>query len=622
MDTDLEMDWLFGNCGGSGKPDMPPESYESLHTALSAIVDYAPNSQGNGARGAVNWDTAEQLLATELNTLDLSDEVYSKIYKALKAHGFSANAARLQIAQYGNSRWSRFSSAVRHLALESFVDKNILMSSTAFQDVIKDFPVLANDEAIVDNVIDFIMNRRSELEIALFQLRALNGSESQLRQVLRAIGAAGYHSASHQFSLLCAKWAAASAFGSLQYALWYAPSKNRCDEAIIDLEVSSQMRKLASLLVEFGIGANAASKHYVLSSLSAAAMSSWREELVAVIGGERELEEAMIETLLVMGPIGRDEQVLLTAIELAKHAEDALVNHIDPDTSLANRRARACLSILRGTPDVLDLMVEAHRSGVTRLPDTAIAEPRTWLNDARVEQLFELSVNELARRVGRDIFDNLHAGEETHLAELFIQLQYCLKQLSNRLLSAAKELDSRERFDFSLSQRIIGKPEEGGPGVDHPRFSTDVCLIFKAMDVGVCLSQRATLIQAKRLQVNTGNAFVYSTKRDQLNDIAQQTLASFLLLLGPAYASTYLPVIPARLMVDLMKQNASMSLSLPRAAALGKSLGTWLLEDIIGLWTGDDSNELVDKALGTDNGRPRLILELVVQRHLKGSDGW
>jgi len=76
------------------------------------------------------------------------------------------------------------------------------------------------------------------------------------------------------------------------------------------------------------------------------------------------------------------------------------------------------------------------------------------------------------------------------------------------------------------------------------------------------------------------------------------------------------------LMVDLMKQNASMSLSLPRAAALGKSLGTWLLEDIIGLWTGDDSNELVDKALGTDNGRPRLILELVVQRHLKGSDGW
>lgn len=80
--------------------------------------------------------------------------------------------------------------------------------------------------------------------------------------------------------------------------------------------------------------------------------------------------------------------------------------------------------------------------------------------------------------------------------------------------------------------------------------------------------------------------------------------------------------MPARLMVDLMKQNASMSVSLPRASVLGKSLGTWLLEDIIGLWTGDDSNKLVEKALGVDNGRPRLIFELVVQRHLKGSDGW
>lgn len=622
MDKGRDMEWLFGNTDNSVQQDVPPEHYESVQTALTAIIDFAPNSRGYGVRGAVNWAAAEQLLSAELDTLDLSDEWVSTAYKALKDHGFAANAARGEIVRYGNSRWTEFSSAARRLALEAFATKNVFMSRTTFQHIIVDFPALANDEVIVDGVIDVIRNKRTDLEVALFQIRALKGNESQLKRILRAMGAAGYHSAPHQFSLLSAQWAATSAFGKLQHALWYAPSKEQCDEFVDDIEISSQMRKVANLLVEFGIGVNAVPKHYMLSNLSAAAMTSWREELIAVIGGERELEEATIETLLVMGPVERDEQLLLTAIELAKYAEEALVAHIDADTTLANRRGRACLSMLRGAPDVLDLILEAQRGGTAPLPDTAIAQPRTWLNDARVEQLFELSVNELARRVGSEIFDNLHAGEETHLAELFIQLKHCLEQLSTRLLSAARELDSRERFDFSLSQRIIGKPEEGGPGVDHPRFSTDICLIFRAMDEGICVSQRATLIQAKRLQVNPGKAFAYLLKRDQLKDIAQQTLASFLLLLGPACASTYLPVMPARLMVDLMKQNASMSLSLPRAAVLGKSLGTWLLEDIIGLWTGDDSNKLVDKAFGVNNGRPRLLFELVVQRHLKGSDGW
>jgi hypothetical protein len=623
MNVEQDMDWLFGNAGGgpAKQVESVPESYESIEAALTAILNAGPIGRSE-ARGLVNWDAVEQLFSAELETLALSDEMFSNVYMALKAYGFSANTTRSQIVQYGNSRWSEYSSAVRRLALGSFAAKNFLMFSTAFREIIGDFPALASDEVIADEVIDFIKYNRTDLEVTLLQLRALSGNERQLRRVLRAIGAAGHQSAPHQFSLLCAEWAAASTFGNLQYALWYAPSKKQCDEPPIHLEISGQMRKVADLLVEFGIGVNADLNHYALSNLGAAAMNSWRKELVAVISGDRELEEATIETLLVMGSIGRDEQLLLTIIELAKYADESVAAHIDPDTTLANRRGRACISMLRGAPDVMDLMVEAQRGNAVPLADTTVSQPRTWLGDARVELLFELSVNELAKRVGGEILDNLHAGEETHLAELFIQLKYCLEQLSDRLVSAAKELDSRERFDFSLSQRIIGKPEEGGQGVEHPRFSTDICLIFKAMDEGICLSQRATLIQAKRLQVSTKKSYAYFLKRDQLNDIAQQTLASFLLLLGPAYASTCLPVMPVRLMVDLMKQNASMSLSMPRAATLGKSLGTWLLEDIIGLWTGDDSQKLVDKALGMGNGRPRLIYELVVRRHLKGTDGW
>lgn len=228
----------------------------------------------------------------------------------------------------------------------------------------------------------------------------------------------------------------------------------------------------------------------------------------------------------------------------------------------------------------------------------------------------------MAKIVGDEIFDNLHAGEETHLSELFKELKFCLAKLSRQLAYVANKLDASEKFSFSLSQRIIGKPEEGGEGIDHSRFSTDVCLIFKAMDDGVCFSERATLIQAKRLQVTNGRAFSYSLKRDQLDDIATQTLASFLLLLGPAYGKCRLPIMPAGLMVDLMKNNSSISVSLSRAAGLGKSFGTWLLEDVIGLWTGDKAAKVIEKALGRENGRPRLIFELIVERQSKGADGW
>jgi hypothetical protein len=47
--------------------------------------------------------------------------------------------------------------------------------------------------------------------------------------------------------------------------------------------------------------------------------------------------------------------------------------------------------------------------------------------------------------------------------------------------------------------RVVGKPEEGGPGVCTKRFSADVCLLFAARDSGKRFARRASLLQAKRL---------------------------------------------------------------------------------------------------------------------------
>ncbi|GFM82625.1 hypothetical protein PSCICN_33170 [Pseudomonas cichorii] len=608
--------------GSARQAQAAPEAYESARIAMNAIIAYT-HPEGWYDRVPINWVAAEQALFGGDETLEFSNAEYPSLYNSLMEIGYSGNTVRAKVVEYGLARWSTLFETIKSMAVRYVPGLAGCVSYVHFGDVIRDFPALVNDDELFENFINSIQFQDISLEIVLTQLRVLGGNETRAIRVLRAIGAAGHSVAHHQFALLCAEWAGASSYGKLQYALWYDRAKHNRHEPVVDICIPPQVWKLASLLVEFGLGPNAAKNHYNLSYMPGAAIASWRNELAVVVGDDRELAAAALETFFVMGPTGHDHELLSATVKLAERLpKGSLAAHVSNETTLANRRARACLGMIEESDDVLDLMLHTYGGNVEHDVNLKSQLPRTWLGDARIEQLFECSVNEMAKIVGDEIFDNLHAGEETHLSELFKELKFCLGKLSRQLAYAANELDASERFNFSLSQRIIGKPEEGGEGIDHSRFSTDVCLIFKAMDDGVCFSERATLIQAKRLQVNNARAFIYSLKRDQLNDIATQTLASFLLLLGPAYGKSRLPVMPAGLMVDLMKNNSSMLVSPSKAAGLGRSFGTWLLEDVVGLWTGDKADSVIEKALGRENGRPRLIFELIVQRQSKGTDGW
>ena len=617
------MDFInMGFPGSARQAQTAPEAYESARSAMDAIIAYS-DPGGRFDRVPVNWVAAEQSLFGETQVLEIGNAEYPTLYNSLVEIGWSGNPVRAKVVEYGLARWSTLHETVKSMAIRYVPGHAKGVSYVHLQGVIRDFPALVDDDELFESFIHSIQFKNTQLEIALTQLRVLRGNETRITKVLRAIGAAGYSEAHHQFALLCAEWAGETAYGKLQYALWYERTQNNSHEPVVDIYIPPHVEKLASLFVEFGLGPKAARNHYTLSYMSSAAIASWRNELAAVVGGDRELTAAALETFFVMGPAGYDPQLLSATVKLAELLpKEALAAHVGNETTLANRRARACLGMIEESDDVLDVMLNTYVGDVGY--DVNLKSPlsRTWLGDARIEQLFECSVNEMAKIVGDEIFDNLHAGEETHLSELFKELKFCLAKLSRQLAYAANELDASERFSFSLSQRIIGKPEEGGEGIDHSRFSTDVCLIFKAMDDGICFSERATLIQAKRLQATNGRAFFYSLKRAQLDDIATQTLASFLLLLGPAYGKSRLPVMPAGLMVDLMKNNSSMSVSPSRAAGLGRSFGTWLLEDVIGLWTGDKADIVIEKALGRENGRPRLIFELIVERQSKGADGW
>ena len=165
---------------------------------------------------------------------------------------------------------------------------------------------------------------------------------------------------------------------------------------------------------------------------------------------------------------------------------------------------------------------------------------------------------------------------------------------------------------FRISHRIVGKHEEGGRGIGQAeRFSTDICLIFTALIEGrEPFVRRASLIQAKRLH-RRDFVYYYPVDTLQLQEIVEQTSAGFLLLVGPTFGGVAMPVIPARMFLDLVKRGEPSNQIAPEMAGrLGKGISNWLVGDVIGLWTGDWAEDVLARAEGSEARRPFLLVEV------------
>lgn len=74
-----------------------------------------------------------------------------------------------------------------------------------------------------------------------------------------------------------------------------------------------------------------------------------------------------------------------------------------------------------------------------------------------------------------------------------------------------------------------------------------------------------------------------------------------------------MPVIPAQLMVDKFGiEVAERRVHPDMAAKLGRSLAGWLVDDVIGLWTGDPDEHAVAKASAGAGDRDTIIVEVEV----------
>ncbi len=612
-----------------------PENYVSARDAIDAILrfDFARQVLGFAPELPLNAPAAARAMVEGLDALSFDGSTLLRLdglIGELFEHD-TRETIRGVLQKWADAHWPTIVGQLHEEALNRFCGHNFSFAPDSFSAFIERWSRLRSDAGLLDLLLQALMQGACAPDAGVSRLRVLSAGCDGAKQALAAImgrktmaGREPFQKRD-EFAQLLAAWAGESLWGQLQHLLWRVDTASEEGPALPD-PLPENVARVATLLKEFGL-LPVGEPDYDLEQLSPETRASWRRELKAVIGDDAVLREATTEALLWFGPKWCDRAVVFAVLELHDGALEQALQAFDahPD-QLVRRRARAVIDMVRLEPDVTELVASRQRAARTEVSPAVgqIESASTWIGDARIERLIKATLDEAAGGAATAIVKTLGSGEETHVVVLFERLRAAFASITDRLAALALETHANERLSLKLEHRIVGKHEEGGAGVGTKRFSADICLLFEARDKGRRFARRTSLLQAKRLYRGKGSSAVdyYPFKTDQLEDLGAQTMAGFLLLLGPTCDGVTMPVIPARLMLDLVERGEPASQIAPaQASRLGKGIGTWLVDDVIGLWTGDGDEKLIERAEGGPDREPYILVELIVERIHKGPDG-
>ncbi|ROM97925.1 hypothetical protein [Pseudomonas brassicacearum] len=623
------VEWWDGIQLPQIEPAEPPEAYSTPRDAVAALLENE-RCKRSYKKFPLNPQAAARAIidASDYSWLEACPYFKLEIAVAGVDDYDSRQAIHTHLYNWAQDNWQSIESDASALAVKLFTDGKFYFSdSDAFWKHVKRWEPLLVDPGLRSMLISTLQGGQSDPESAVGRLRALQGNQSAAIAVFTAIKL-NHRSFKDwdQLAQLMAQWAGEGSWGQLQYLLWrQEPPEVRSQTELIP--IGATVREVVRLLVQFGIPDNRKAP-FDLAKLSTETKATWRRTLKTSIGNDVVLRQLTAEALLWFTGAHEDRAALFAVLELYEDKGD-----IQPDLSiflthadaLVRLRAATVRDIMVAEPDTMDLLLSKRGRSHIHVPEPPNKPARTWIADARIEELIEQTFDDVASRAGADIGRRLDMGEESHLILLLDRLSTACDSISDRLADLAIESHANERLKLSLQYRVVGKHEEGGPGIGAAKFSADICLLFEAHEADNCFARRGSLLQAKRLHRTKSRQGRGSYPIDvkQLADLSEQTLACFLLLLGPEHDGVRIPIIPARLVQDLIgRGQLSTQMSSSHAAMLGKSIGTWLLEDVIGLWTGDWGPEIVERAQGGPDREPFVMIKVVAERERQGPDGW
>lgn len=581
-----------------------------LTTLRSRInLDLVGRHEEHLKRSQLSWDEVLPVIQRDLLTHRMSPDKYGTIREAIRQspdrlkEAFSEALELWRMNAWPGHRRELVDELAQNFGSHGYTGDRL-------RDHLENWPELRGEAQVVRAGITKLFSAGRFFKEHLDDLIELKGTQVDAREALTAIVALRAHDNGDLVADLLAKWVGDSVWGQLMVALWAGiPEARRLPKQIVET---------AHLLRQLPVSSAESLDGFVLSDLSGASRAAWRRSLSAAIGDDAELQGAVGEALLWFGSNSEDLLAQFAALEINEPDPDtALKPLLDHPSRFLALRARSALDIRAKAADPMEpLLTQSEPSDAVAEPTHPLPPSRTWLGDARLEHMLRTAFAKAASSSAKEVPLTASSGEENLVGKLFERLRGACEQVTQDAAILARETDRGERLTISLSHRVIGKAEEGKEGLRKGlRFSTDVTLIVRARRGSEPpFSKRATFIQAKRVRRgDPPETFHYAVDMRQMNEIALQSSSSFLLSVGPEVAGVTMPVIPARLMVDRFGVEVAERRFHPdMAAKLGRSLAGWLVDDVIGLWTGDPDELAVAKASAGAGDCDTIIVEVEV----------
>ncbi|WP_205589395.1 hypothetical protein [Comamonas sp. lk] len=356
------------------------------------------------------------------------------------------------------------------------------------------------------------------------------------------------------------------------------------------------------------------------NQLGPAAREAWRQDLFDQLKGESELAQGLTHFAclwLEQTAFAEVEPVLLRLMD--DEDQLAFVNRLaatGPRQVLLRAKG-----LVRSKHGALDLDGPKGQADVTT---RSSVEAQTWLGDSHVEEVIHRAISRIEKEFCHEYPATWGEDEEAHTARLLTLTQSAMVEATHHLQQPSAT--NRGQYpSLSVNVRQPSKREEGACTSTGAPLGADVLFLTRIVDKGRTVIQRATLVQVKkRRSTESGKNFSSKIGVDlqQCEDMLKQSEHAYYLIMTPATSLPRLWVAPARLVRNLTQLHTSRaSIDAKHVRYASCSYADFFLRNLVGLWAGDEHEEIVGIASGDPRlGRmPRHIVDIEVHRRSEAS---
>lgn len=470
------------------------------------------------------------------------------------------------------------------------------------------YPRLAGDEQLIRTAIQKLVESGGSHHDYI-NLHMLSGSTATADVLIEQALLHGWTHHSDQIAKVLNLWLGTGVRDRLMIALW--------SPAVDAVEEDDNVTAVAKLLRQLPLRAGLPLSSVVLDGADDGTRTAWRKQLVELLKTDEELRSAATEALIWLAPKQDDRFAQFTAIEINGRTAPEVLRRLERhNAALVVHRARSALDAYHGSSNLFDAFL-THSFPAEQVLEARSDAGRTWIDDPALENLLRQTFRDACDTFAKKVPATASSGEENLVGRLLERIETRCEDLNERAAALAHERNDARRLVVSITHRVIGKTEEGSPGLlPTGRFSTDVAIVMRAVqDSGPPFAERAIFVQAKRaLRGDEYQLDHLKLEIEQLRQLASQTESAFVLGIMPPTRRRTLPVLPARQFVERYGRVATKKLDLDALANGGRDLADWLVDDVIGLWTGDPREGAIAKAENGAGDRATVLVHLEVRK--------